>query len=89
MTFAARSGAFFGLLTTAFMIKVGRRLCSNLPVARGLAFATSSYAMYFLLEIRGYSLMFFAANSLFVDFLPSLAETPQLARSLVLSSRKS
>jgi MFS family permease len=62
-------GALIGLLTTACIIRAGRRLLPGsrelfaAPVAgllAGLAFATSSYALYFQLEVRGYGLMLLA-----------------------------
>src|SRR5712692_1441084 len=54
-------GAFFGILATAFFIRAGRRLHSSTAgLLAGLAFATSSYALYFVLEIRGYGLMLLA-----------------------------
>jgi len=47
-----------GLLGTALMIRAGRALDSHRAGwMAGLAFATSNYAVYFLLEVRGYSLM--------------------------------
>ncbi|MFN8419936.1 MAG: glycosyltransferase family 39 protein [Anaerolineae bacterium] len=52
-------GALLGLLTTALLIRTGRELLD--PLAGwliGVAFATSSYTLTFILELRGYTLMF-------------------------------
>ncbi len=51
-------GAGAGLLGTAFMFRAGRRLGSLwIGWLAALLFATSSYVLYFLLELRGYNLM--------------------------------
>src|SRR5260221_6668361 len=51
-------GVFCGLLSTAFLIQIGKRLHSSAAgLLAALAFATSSYALYLLLENRGYRLM--------------------------------
>ena len=54
-----------GLLGTAFMIQAGRTLSSNRAGwLAGLAFGVSGYAVYFLLEVRGYGLMLTLAAAL-------------------------
>jgi hypothetical protein len=51
-------GALCGLLTTALLIQIGKQFHSRAAgLLAGLAFGTSSYALYFVLEIRGYTLM--------------------------------
>ncbi len=54
-------GALIGLLATAFMIQAGRALHSRQAGwLAGLVFGTSGYAVYFLLEARGYGLLLMA-----------------------------
>src|SRR5215813_2955644 len=77
-------GAFCGLLSTAFLIRIGRRIAD--PAAgllAGLAFATSSYAIYFTLEIRGYSLMLLAETA-FIEIFLRWLKRPTLLRTLAL-----
>lgn len=51
-------GALCGLLTVAFTIAIGRRFGGALTGwLAGLALAVSGYALYFMLEARGYTLM--------------------------------
>jgi len=77
-------GVLIGLLTTACLICVGRRLFS--PLAgwlAGLTFATSSYAIYFLLEVRGYGLMLLT-EALFLWIYLRWRDRPTLRRSVLL-----
>lgn len=51
-------GVYLGLLAPAFMYRAGQQLySSSAGLLAAVAFATSSYALYFLLKLRGYSLM--------------------------------
>jgi hypothetical protein len=51
-------GVFTGLLSAAFLIRAGRELRNpSAGLLAAFAFGTSSYAIYFSLEIRGYGLM--------------------------------
>ncbi len=55
-------GALIGLLGVAFAIQAGRALDSDRAGwLAGLAFGTSSYALTFLLEARGYGMLFMLA----------------------------
>ncbi|HLY24753.1 MAG TPA: hypothetical protein VKQ72_00345 [Aggregatilineales bacterium] len=77
-------GALCGLLTTAFMILAGRRLHSRAAgLLVGLAFGTSSYALYFILEIRGYTLMLLAEAAFVAVYLRWLAR-PRRNRDVAL-----
>ncbi len=79
-------GVFCGLLSTAFLIQIGKRLHSSAAgLLAALAFATSSYALYFLLEIRGYSLMLLTETAFVAVYLRwlhcrvfALAKAPDL-----------
>jgi Dolichyl-phosphate-mannose-protein mannosyltransferase len=63
-------GVLCGLLSTAFLIQIGKRLKSpSAGLLAALAFATSSYALYFLLEIRGYSLMLLTETAFVAVYL--------------------
>ena len=58
-------GALIGLLGVAFIIRAGRALLS--PSAgwlAGLAFGTSGYAVYFMIEARGYGLLLMASAAM-------------------------
>lgn len=58
-------GALIGLLAVAFMILAGRTLYNHRSGwLAGLAFGTSGYAVYFLLEARGYGLTLMLAAAL-------------------------
>jgi len=77
-------GVFAGVLTVAFMIQAGRRLLSpTAGLLAALAFGTSSYALYFLLELRGYSLMLLT-EAAFVYCYLRWRKNPSLRRSAVL-----
>src|SRR5258708_3390330 len=77
-------GVFCGLLSTAFLIQIGKRLHSSAAgLLAALAFATSSYALYFLLEIRAYSLMLLTETAFIAVYLRWL-KRPTWARSLAL-----
>lgn len=79
-------GAFFGILGSALLVRIGQRLHS--PAAgrlAALAFATSGYAIYFMLEIRGYGLMMLSMAA-FVYALLRWLHRPTLARSALLAA---
>src|SRR5258708_4513641 len=77
-------GVFCGLLSTAFLIQIGKRVHSSAAgLLAALAFATSSYALYFLLEIRGYSLMLLTETA-FVSMYLRWLKRPTLSRTLAL-----
>ncbi len=77
-------GVFTGLLSAACLIRAGREL--RMPFAGILAafgFSTSSYALYFLLELRGYTLMLLLESAFICLYLRWLKH-PSLRRSLPL-----
>src|SRR5258708_1652784 len=77
-------GALCGLLTTAFLIQIGRQLHSRgAGLLAGLAFGTSSYALYFMLEIRGYHLMLLVEAAFVALYLRWLAR-PNRSRDVAL-----
>jgi hypothetical protein len=78
------AGVLIGLLAAACLIRVGRSL--RLPFAgelAALAIGTSSYAVYFLLELRGYGLMLLAEAAFLWAYLRWL-NRPGRGRDLVL-----
>lgn len=77
-------GVYWGLLAAAFLIRIGRiwRLPSAGLLA-ALAFGTSSYAVYFLLELRGYGLMLLLETSFICLYLLWLRQ-PSTRRSACL-----
>jgi hypothetical protein len=77
-------GVFMGLLEAACLLRVGR--IWRMPLAgllAALAFGTSSYAMYFALELRGYALMLLLESAFILVYLRWL-KRPSLRRSVVL-----
>ena len=77
-------GGLIGLIATACLIRAGQRLFS--PMAgwlAGLMFTTSSYAIYFLLEVRGYGLMLLA-ESLFIWVYLRWRSHPNVRRGALL-----
>jgi hypothetical protein len=77
-------GALCGLLATAFLIRSGQRLHSwQAGLLAGLAFATSSYANYFMLEVRGYTIMLMLIAA-YLWFYLRWDSRPSLTRSILL-----
>lgn len=83
--FALRAlSVFFGVLAVAFMIRAGRSLFSpTAGLLAALAFGTSSYALSFLLELRGYSPMLLL-EAIFVYVYAEWHKKATLRRSIAL-----
>ncbi len=83
--FALRTlGAFLGLIGTALLYKIGVRLHSvTAGLVAAFAFGTSSYALSFVLELRGYSLLFPVAYFYILCHLRWLAR-PNARRAALL-----
>jgi hypothetical protein len=79
-------GVWMGLVAAACLIRIGR--IWRMPLAgifAALALGTSSYALYFILELRGYALMLLL-ESAFVLLYWLWLEQPSPRRSLFLAS---
>jgi hypothetical protein len=75
-------GALIGLLSVALMIQAGRSLHSPATgLLAGLAFGTSGYAVYFMIEARGYGLLLMALAAT-VCFHARWAKRPTWGRAV-------
>lgn len=77
-------GAFWGLLAGAFLIRAGRVLrMPHAGILAALAFGTSSYALFFVLDLHGYGLLLLLESAFICLYLRWL-KMPSIRRSVAL-----
>lgn len=77
-------GVFWGLLTGVILIRAGRVLrIPHAGVLAALAFGTSSYALFFVLDLHGYGLLLLLESAFICLYLRWL-KMPSVGRSVPL-----